>query len=228
MDSKPTAFKVQTPQPPTPATLLESRFRILVSRCTLVLIIQLTCLFPTSEYFNERGETQAQEVASEYTRRNSEGVPPVPPIPDSVRAEKQHEDLEPGDRNSTALHSIDALTYIDEDFNYYTSKRQRDSPTDHPTAPLVANAVMPHRQDLGILFSASDLSFSTKISIEFADPYQKKPRGGILGKILDSNTGRYPMEQQIEDKRRGVVRQQRPYVGLYTFLIVLRALSDFS
>lgn len=126
------------------------------------------------------------------------------------------------------MRSAEALTYIDEDFNYYSSKRRRDSPTDLPTAPLVANADL-GRQDLGTLSSAFDLYFSTQSSTEYADPHQhqkKKPRGGVLGKILDGGSARYPLEQQIADKRRGLVRrQQRPYVGWYTFLTVPRALS---
>lgn len=102
------------------------------------------------EYVNERGETRAQEVASEYVRRNTDEIPPVPPIPlypASAALGDHQRDLQPGDRTSTATHSVDALTYIDEHFNYYPSKRQPDSPTDHPTAPLVANAA--GRQDLG-------------------------------------------------------------------------------
>ena len=46
------------------------------------------------------------------------------------------------------MRSVEALTYIDEDFNYYSSNRRRDSPTDLPTAPLVANVDL-GRQDLG-------------------------------------------------------------------------------
>jgi hypothetical protein len=137
------------------------------------------------------------------------------------------QDAQPADRNSTAMHSVDALTYIDEDFNYYSTKRRRDSPTDLPTAPLVANAE--GRQDLGTLFLVSDLSFCTHSSIEYADPYQhqKKARGGIMGKILNNDSSRYPIEQQVANKKRGLVRrQQRPYVGWYIFLIVIRPLSD--
>ena len=179
-----------------------------------------------AEPVNERGETRAQEVASEYARRNTEDGTPIPDTPISATPEKLQHDAQSSDLHSTAMHSVDALTYIDEDFNYYSSKRRRDSPTDHPAAPLVANA--DNRQDLGIS-SSSVLCFSTQSFIEYADPYQqqKKPRGGILGKILDGDAGRYPLEQQIANKRRGLVRrQQRPYVGLYTFLIVLRAPSN--
>lgn len=179
-------------------------------------------VFLVTEHVNERGETRAQEVASEYARRNTEDGTPIPDTPIFDTTEKQQHDLQPSDRNSTAMHSVDALTYIDEDFNYYSSKRRRDSPTDHPAAPLVANA--DNRQDLGIFFSSSVLCFSPQSSIEYADPFQqqKKSRGGILGKILDGDAGRYPLEQQIANKRRGLVRrQQRPYVGLCTFLIVL-------
>lgn len=62
---------------------------------------------------------------------------------------------------------------------------------------------------------ASDLYYSTQSSTEYADPHQKqKPRGGVLGKILGGDSARYPLEQQIANKRRGLVRrQQRPYVG---------------
>lgn len=103
-----------------------------------------------SEYVNEQGNTRAQEVASEYARRNTLDTLPVPSMPSSATSGKHQQDLLPGDRLSTATHSVDALTYIDEDFNYYSSKRQRDSPTDLPTAPLVAHAE--RRQDLGTDF----------------------------------------------------------------------------
>jgi len=113
----------------------------------LALVIRLMSLFLVSEYVNEQGETRAQEVASEYTRRNTTEIPPVPPIPFSATSREYQQGSQSADRHSTAMRSIDALTYIDEDFNYYPSKQQRDSPTDHPTAPLVANAE--GRQDLG-------------------------------------------------------------------------------
>ena len=188
-----------------------------------------------SEYVNEQGETRAQEVASEYVRRNTSEIPPVPPIPLSSASPAfgdHQRDLQPGDRTSTATQSVDALTYIDEHFNYYPSKRQPDSPTDHPTAPLVANAA--GRQDLGTGSPISNLPFSAHSSIEYADPYQqqyqpqhKKARGGILGKIMKSDARSYPLEQQIADKKRGLaIRQKRPYVGWYTFLIVAQPLSD--
>ena len=176
------------------------------------------------EYLNERGQTRAQEVASEYARRNAEDQSPVSPISSPAPARKHQRAPQSADRHSTGMQSVDALTYIDEDFNYYSSSRKRDSPTDLPTAPLVANAAVPSvggRQDLGTFFSVFDIWFSTQSFIEFADPYQqrKNPRGGILGNMLNDDSGRYPLEQQIENKRRGITRQQRPYVGLYTFLI---------
>jgi hypothetical protein len=178
-----TALKVQTWQQLSLATLPESPFHIQVSRCTLALVIRLTSFSLVSEYVNEQGETRAQEVASEYTRRNTDEIPPVPPISFSDTSGTHKQDLQPGDRISTATHSVDALTYIDEDFNYYPSKRQRDSPTDHPTAPLVAHAA--GRQDLGTVFPVSKLPFSAHSSIEYADPYQqqqKKARGGFWAK----------------------------------------------
>jgi len=172
------------------------------------LVIQLTCLPLVSEYLNEQGETRAQEVASEYARRNTLELSPVSNSPTTGT---QQQDSRPADRNSTAMRSVEALTYIDEDFNYYSSKRQRDSPTDLPTAPLVANAA--GRQDLGTFSFVSDLCFSTQSSTEYADPYPqqtKKSKGGILGKFLGRDSERYPtLEQQIANKRR----QQRPYVG---------------
>lgn len=150
MTNIPTALLVQRWQQHSRATLPESPFRIQVSTCTLALVITLTCLSLVSEYHNEQGETRAQEVAAEYARRNTLEIPPVPSMPSSATSGKHQQDLLPGDRTSTATRSVEALTYIDEDFNYYSNKRQNDSPTDHPTAPLVAHAE--RRQDLGTDF----------------------------------------------------------------------------
>ena len=149
---RPTAPEIQMAwrwQQHSLATRPGSPFHIQVSRCTLARLLTLTSFSPVSEYHNEQGETRAQEVAAEYARRNTDEIPPVPPLPLSDASGTHQQDLRPGNRISTATHSVDALTYIDEDFNYYPSKRQHDSPTDHPTAPLVANAA--GRQDLGLL-----------------------------------------------------------------------------
>src|SRR5258706_7261506 len=221
----PTALKVQRWQQHSP-TLPESPFHIQVSTCTLVLVITLTCFPLVSEYINEQGETRAQEVAAEYARRNTLEIPPVPSMPSSAISGKDQQDFLPGDRTSTASRSVAALTYIDEDFIYYSSKRQQDSPTDHPTAPLVAHAE--RRQDLGTDSPLSDLPFIAHFSIEYADPYQqqKNARGGIFGKIFKTDA-KSPIEQQVADKQRGLVRrQQRPYLGWYPFLIFLQPLSD--
>ena len=189
----------------------------------LALVITLTCFSLVSEYINEQGETRAQEVATEYARRNTLDIPPVPSIPSSAISGKNQQDLLPGDRTSTATRSVDALTYIDEDFNYYSNKRQHDSPTDHPTAPLVAHAE--RRQDLGTDPPLSDLPFSAHSSIEYADPYQyqqpKNVKGGIFGKIFNTDARSHPIEKQVADKQRGLVRrQQRPYLGWYPILVV--------
>ncbi len=63
---------------------------------------------------------------------------------------------------------------------------------------------------------------------EYADPYnpeRAKPvaeKSGPLARFLGE--GRYPIEQRIEDKKRGIGRQKYPFLGVP--LIILYLLED--
>lgn len=103
---------------------------------------------PYSEPLNERGETQAQALASEYSKSRLDANELTPPGNPTARyGGLAPPPQDPDKRKSSALESNDALTYIDEDFNYYSSRRnraKRDSPTE---ALLVANAYPPAGQE---------------------------------------------------------------------------------
>ena len=57
----------------------------------------------------------------------------------------------------------------------------------------------------------------SSVGIEFAEPYDSKraipvtEKGSALSRFLEN--GKYPIEQRIEDKKRGIGRQKHPFVG---------------
>lgn len=53
-------------------------------------------------------------------------------------------------------------------------------------------------------------------------PEKRTPFGTFLG------TGKYPMEQRIEDKKRGIPRQKHPFVGMLTSYRNVSRLKVFS
>lgn len=126
---------------------------------------------------------------------------------------------------SPELPNPNRFTYIDEDFNYYPSQDQSERSTE-TQAPLVYNAADVGRSDLGGKSNYQDLGMSLVVNLytyshhpsEYAsdrDLFPPKttdetasPMARFLGR------GRYPIEQQIEDKRRGLGRQKYPFVGM--------------
>jgi hypothetical protein len=65
-------------------------------------------------------------------------------------------------------------------------------------------------------------------SIEYVDPYDntrtnQPDKATAFSKFLAS--GKYPVEQRIEDKKRGIGRQKQPFVGQFTEPYTLLALS---
>lgn len=103
------------------------------------------------------------------------------------------------------------MTYIDEEFNYYPSK------------PLPA---IDDKQDASLVHNAADVGRSGSYQdLEYAEPYdnnakavaEKAPLAGFMA------AGKYPLEQRIEDKKRGIGRQRYPFVGvsIICFLILL-------
>jgi hypothetical protein len=120
------------------------------------------------------------------------------------------------------------LTYIDEDFNYYSNRPARDANATETQDSLVRNAA-----DVGRSGNFQDM--------EYADPYYK-PSGPVpynnFGEAPNEvsrgkesplqrfiGTGKYPLEQRIEDKKRGIGRQKHPFVGLSNFTLSLHCFN---
>jgi len=99
------------------------------------------------------------------------------------------------------------MTYIDEDFNYYSSRKPSEADDKHD-ASLIGNAA-----DMGRL----DGGTRGMVDFEYQDPLSKQELGDHnaeqkkgLARFLAS--GRYPLEQRIENKKRGIGRQKYPFV----------------
>ncbi len=58
------------------------------------------------------------------------------------------------------------------------------------------------------------------MDLEYADPYNNTgsppvaEKSGPLAKFFGGGAGRYPLEQRIEDKKRGIGRQRHPFLGM--------------
>jgi hypothetical protein len=162
---------------------------------------------------NEHGETEAQAVASNYRSH-------TPLSPDSDRTHVQRSGS--GDDETAVSHNrptslADNLTYIDEDFNYYKSKPHGSNTLDSAEAGLVANAQVPDE---------TPRSFQ---NMEYANEPNQTPKSKLLGRFMGGDSGRYPLEQRIENKRRGVPRQNRPFaVYVLTAIMSLSLSTNWS
>lgn len=113
--------------------------------------------------------------------------------------------------------STNRLTYIDEDFNYYPSK---------PLPPIDDN------QDAYLVRNAADVGRSGDYQdLEYADPYDETSKGGAEKAPL-AHGRRYPLDQRIEDKKRGIGRQRYPFltwtltavmIGVFIYELVVQS-----
>ncbi|KLO14498.1 rhomboid-domain-containing protein [Schizopora paradoxa] len=90
------------------------------------------------------------------------------------------------------------MTYIDEDFNYYSSRKPSETDDKHESS-LIGNAAGMGRSD------------------EYQDPLSKhefgdEPAEQKNGLARFFANGKYPLEQRIENKKRGIGRQKYPFV----------------
>ena len=176
---------------------------------------------------NTEGKTEAELVAHTY-RTSPESSPTASRTPGDQGDLKRSSSAFGG--KSETHSNMDALTYIDEDFNYYSSKKDRGPSTkaDHSDMSLVDNAADMGRlsrhsmADLGELLRPSQLYSreKTNSSKEYQDPYKpdtllpdvpEKPKSK-LEELFGG--GIYPLEQRIENKRRGIGRQKYPFLGM--------------
>jgi hypothetical protein len=135
---------------------------------------------------NPNGRTEAEILASQYRRSSS-------PRPRSTIDANSNDDV-----------ANNRLTYIDEDYNYY------------PSTPLPA--IDEDKQDAGLVHNAADVGRSGNYQdLEYAEPYgdgsnavaEKPP----LARFMDS--AKYPIDQRIEDKKRGIGRQRYPFLSMF-------------
>lgn len=154
------------------------------------------------------GRTEAQSVISNYRRTSS------PPLSD-VTSRQPTPSL--SERNAPIFGDL-SVPYKDED-TYSTLRPSSVVGKSDPS--LVHNAADMGRsdsyQDLGMSCDHSgtnnDLNF-----LEYAEPSGEHSKlvadsASPFQKALGINVGKYPMDQRIEDKKRGIGRQKYPFVG---------------
>ena len=178
----------------------------------------------TSGKKNEHGQTEAEIVAFDY-HRSSPLTPSSSKMGYSESLTRQPSNKS-SHRKSFAPSNTDALTYIDEDFNYYPSRTNTKPNPDRDSALLVANAAGMGRKDTRESRAFNDLGMRCIIHLfvllnalsfaEYQDPANvvgtsEQPNKSALHRFLER--GRYPIEQRIEDKKRGIGRQKHPFVG---------------
>ncbi|KAF8078720.1 hypothetical protein FPV67DRAFT_1571718 [Lyophyllum atratum] len=107
---------------------------------------------------------------------------------------------EPSD--DTIAHSSSTRNYGNEAFNHYSSQSSKHL-DDSQDASLVRNAA-----DVGRSANYQDLEYAEPPAMERSAPSTEKktPLAAFLSQ------GKYPIEQRIEDKKRGIGRQKYPFV----------------
>lgn len=114
------------------------------------------------------------------------------------------------------------LSYIDENFDHYsTPPAKPEYFNDKGDDTLVDNAAgyggvhSGKYEDFGALSLTVVRALSlTSVHVEFADGQRSQPvseKPSPWGRFLSN--GKYPIEQRIEDKKRGIGRQKYPIVG---------------
>ncbi|KAJ3734755.1 hypothetical protein DFJ43DRAFT_100319 [Lentinula guzmanii] len=105
-------------------------------------------------------------------------------------------------------------TYLEEEDHdqFYDQAYSKPQASD---ASLVHNAVAPAGQSKGYY---QDL--------EYADPYapnpnQKAEKLSPFAKFIGGNEGKYPLEQRIENKKRGIGRQTYPFLTWIISLVLI-------
>lgn len=152
------------------------------------------------------GRTEAQSVISNYRRTIS------PPLPDRLPTPSLSE------RNTPIFDDL-TVPYKDEDT--YSTLRP-SSVVGNSGTTLVHNAADMGRsdsyQDLGVSCDHGSVNNNlTRNVLEYAEPSEEQSKfadkGSPFQKALGMDMGRYPLEQRIEDKKRGIGRQKYPFVG---------------
>jgi hypothetical protein len=99
---------------------------------------------------------------------------------------------------------------FDKDFHHpsNTQKNLEESPLVHNAADMGRSN---NYRDLGKNHDVSQIL--TTISPEYAEPYEGDRKPTPI--VEKTSPMRYPLEQRIEDKKRGIGRQRYPFVGAF-------------
>ncbi|KAG9033105.1 hypothetical protein FS837_002548 [Tulasnella sp. UAMH 9824] len=171
---------------------------------------------------DEYGQTRAESVAKQYRRESTgQGYRREDSFNDVDFDERsQPSPITPGygkpqggpyDSNKSSIYpygaSTDAITYIDENFNTYSSRNRKPE----GGLPVGGHPVSPDTP-------GSQQRFQ---DMEYAEPYHPADTPSVssgtkksaFARFFTGDDAKYPLEQQIEAKRRGsLIRQKRPFV----------------
>ncbi|CAE6432560.1 unnamed protein product [Rhizoctonia solani] len=158
---------------------------------------------------NERGETRAQALASEY-RSSPVNLSPRDGALSSASSQsfsssEQSKDLL-AKRKSVASSNLDAMTYVDENYNIYRSPRMKNGDQFNDNASLVDHAAAP----AGASHRMTDLEYAEPVTPSPDHPDNAKK--SVMARLLGNDGARHPIEQRIQAKRAGAGRQKYPFV----------------
>ncbi|KAL5635958.1 hypothetical protein ACGC1H_004682 [Rhizoctonia solani] len=158
---------------------------------------------------NENGQTRAQALASEY-RSSPINLSPRDGALSSASSQtfsssEQSKELL-ATRKSATSSQLDAMTYVDENYNVYRSPRMKNPDQFNDNASLVEHAATP----AGTSHRMADLEYAEPATPSPGHPDNAKK--SVMGRFLGNDGARYPLEQRIQAKRAGVGRQRYPFV----------------
>jgi hypothetical protein len=165
---------------------------------------------PVRDPYETYNRNPEHEDTSTITTRYTSGVPASEPNQRNLNGQTeaetlaaQYKSLRPPSTINPDNTSANRLTYIDEDYNYYPSK----------PLPMIDDKL-----DASLVENAADVGRSGDYQdLEYADPKDDTPNvvaeKAPLARFMDN--GRYPLEQRIEDKRRGIGRQRYPFLSMF-------------
>lgn len=125
------------------------------------------------------------------------------------------ENADPSYYNDKRHPSTRVLSYSDDSLNRHSPEQTID---ESPGAPLVRGLSVKHNsqyQDLGMFHQFRVALGFMFLLIEYAEPYTQQQKGNAEEKPLANffAGAKYPLQQRIEDKKRGIGRQKYPFVG---------------
>ncbi|KEP54380.1 rhomboid family protein [Rhizoctonia solani 123E] len=158
---------------------------------------------------NENGQTRAQALASEY-RSSPINLSPRDGALSSASSQtfsssEQSKDLL-ATRKSATSSQLDAMTYVDENYNVYRSPRMKNADQFNDNASLVEHAAAP----AGASHRMADLEYAEPVTPSPGHPDNAKK--SVMARLLGNDGARHPLEQRIQAKRAGVGRQRYPFV----------------